>query len=304
MSGTRKLPDFVKPMLAEQGEPFDSDQHLFEIKWDGIRAMAYVEPDGYRLMTRSGNDVTSRYPELQPLADMPCGCLLDGELVVLNEEGKPDFHTVLAREHTPSPVASRNRSAKSPASFIVFDLLYQDYTELVGQPLRERRERLIDVMQPDAAGRLAISEGVIGPGQELFKQVVGRDMEGVVAKRLNSRYFPGKRTDAWIKIRKSSTTLCAIVGYMPKGDDFESLILAAEDEGSLRYVGRVGTGFDMALRDELNRLLREGGCDQPLIACPDKGAWLEPGLYCAVRYLEQTKDGILREPVFERLITE
>lgn len=300
----RTLPNFIKPMLAVRGEPFDSDDHLFEIKWDGIRAMAYVDDRGYRLMSRRGTDVTERYPELALLGGLPAGTVVDGEIVVLDENGKPSFRSVLSREQARTKLRFRNLSKTTPATFIAFDLLYLDYRELIRKPLSERRQQLLAVVGPKASERLVISEGVVGPGRKFFEQIVARDLEGVVAKRLNARYFPGKRSDAWIKIRKSSTALCAILGFVDKGDDFESLIIAAEDEGELRCVGRVGTGFDAELRDELNQRLRERVCDKPLVACDEKGTWVEPGMYCSVRYLERTKDGILREPVFEKLFDE
>ena len=303
MSTTKSLPAFVKPMLAESGEPFDSDEHLFEIKWDGIRAMAYIEGGSYRLMSRRQVDVTERYPELDFLSDLPSGTLLDGELVVLDDDGKPDFRAVLSREQARTTPRYHALSRARAATFIVFDQLYRDFESLIEQPLRDRRQQLLETTEPWTSERFAVSDGVIGPGRDFFQQIVARDMEGVVAKRLTSRYSPGRRSDSWIKMRKSSNIVCAIIGYVPKGDDFESLIVAAENEGQLRCVGRVGNGFDAPLRDQINRLVREHECSEPLIDCEEKGQWLDPVLYCSVRFLEFTHDGMLREPVFERLIS-
>jgi len=304
MTDPRKLPDFIKPMLAQTGKPFDSPRHLFEIKWDGIRAMAYIDEGVYRLLTRRGHEITSRYPEFFSLAELSPGTVLDGEIVVLDEAGKPDFRAVLTREQARSPQRFRSLAKATPATFVVFDLLYLDYRDLMQRPLRERRELLLANIAPKFSDRVVLSDGVVGAGTAFFREAVSRDLEGVVAKRLDSRYFPGRRTDAWIKIRKRSTALCAILGYVPKGDDFESLILAEQQEGELRCVGRVGTGFDAALRDRLNRLLRERETEQPLVRCAEKGKWLEPGMYCQVLYLQRSKDGMLREPVFERLILD
>ena len=124
-----------------------------------------------------------------------------------------------------------------------------------------------------------------------------------MAKRLDSRYMAGKRSDAWIKMRKRSSVLCAIIGYVPKGDGFESLILATDEAGQLSCVGRVGNGFDATLRRELTPLLRSHECDDPLIPCDEGGQWLRAGLYCSVRFLERTSSGNLREPIFERLVS-
>ncbi len=302
MTTTRALPAFIKPMLAETGQPFDSDQHLFEIKWDGIRAMAYVEEGRCRLLTRRRLDVTQKYPEFAPLAELPEGTVLDGEIVVLDDQGKPDFRAVLSREQARTPLRHRTLARTRPASYVIFDQLYDRFQPLLARPLTERRERLLATAGGCASERVAVSDGVIGPGRDFYEQIVDRGMEGVMAKRLSSRYLPGRRSDAWLKIRKSSTTVCAILGFVPKGDDFESLVIAVEDQGALRCVGRVGTGFNTSVRQQLNRQLRARPSDRPLVACREKAQWITPGLYCQVRYLEMSPDGMLREPVFERLI--
>ena len=298
------LPRFIQPMLAKPGSAFDSDEHLFEVKWDGIRAVAYIDSDGYRLLSRRGTDMTQRYPEFTFLGDFPAGTVLDGELIVLNAQGKPEFRAVLTREQARSPFRHKTLAQRTPANFVVFDQLYSDGRSLMRRPLHERRSRLIETAQHRPDDRLVVSDGVIGPGKEFFDQIVAQDMEGLVAKRLEVRYLPGQRTDEWIKARKSSKVLCAIIGYVPKGDDFESLIVATDDEGELRCVGRVGTGFPDPLRADLNVLLRENACGEPLVPCAFKGCWVRAGLYCSVRYLERTRAGELREPVFEELIID
>jgi bifunctional non-homologous end joining protein LigD/DNA ligase-1 len=303
MTPSRQLPEFIKPMLAKSGAPFDSDAHLFEIKWDGIRALAYVEGDGYRLMSRRGSELTSRYPELAALRRVTPGTILDGELVVLDERGLPSFRGILRREQSRSALRCQTLARSSPATYMLFDQLYERYSPVLDKPLTDRRKRMLRTVESAADERLVSSEGIVGPGQTFFAQAVERGMEGAVAKRLDSRYLPGRRSDAWIKFRKSSSLLCAIIGYVPKDGDFESLILAAaDDDGQLRCVGRVGTGFDAELRQRLTSLLQEYESPAPLIPCPEKGTWLHPGLYCAVRFLERTAEGDLREPVFQRLI--
>lgn len=304
MTADQRLPDFIKPMLARPGEPFDSDDHLFEIKWDGIRACAYIENDGYRLMSRRQFNVTERYPEFDFLRKLPAGTILDGEIVVLDKEGKPKFRAVLTREQARSPQRYKALAKATPANFVVFDQMYAGYEPIMSLPLTQRRDQLAETTSELESDRFAISDGITGPGKAFFKQIVDRGLEGVVAKRLDARYQPGKRTDAWIKMRKSSMMLCAVIGYMPKEkDDFESLIIATSEEGELCCVGRVGTGFDTQLRDQLNEWLRDNECDKPLVRCDEKGRWVEPGLYCQIRYLERTDEGVLREPVFEQLIT-
>jgi bifunctional non-homologous end joining protein LigD len=297
-----ELPEFIRPMLAKPGEAFDSDEHLFEVKWDGTRAVAFVESDGYRLVNRRQNDITERYPEFAFLNNLPAGTVLDGEVVVLDDQGRADFPALQVREQARSPLKCRTLSQSAPATYIVFDQLYHEYQSLMAFSLEERRESLQDTVTRCQQAALVASEGVIGPGTKFYEQAVLRDLEGVMAKRLASRYLPGKRSDAWIKIKKRSSVLCAIIGYVPKGDDFESLILASDAQGELRYVGKVGNGFDGSARDKMNQILRARHQKKPLVRCKEKGAWVQPGLYCQVRFLEWTRSGDLRDPVFEKLV--
>ena len=289
-------------MLATTGKPFDSDDYLFEIKWDGIRVSVYVEDGAYRLKSRKGNEMTGRYPELDGLASLPEGTLLDGELVVLNERGLPDFRAVLSREQARAPLRIQQSARSSPTTLIIFDQLYAEFSPLVDEPFHVRRQRLLDTIETCESPRLIPSDGVVGPGQAYFEEVVAAGLEGLVAKRLDASYQVGHRSESWIKMRRRSSLLCTIIGYVPSGDDFESLIVASDDHGMLRCVGRVGNGFDRALRGELNELLRDRHCDEPLIESAERGQWVKAGLYCSVAFLERTATGYLREPVFERLV--
>ncbi len=300
------LPDFISPMLAKRGEPFDSDQYLFEIKWDGIRAITMIDSDGYRVINRRGVEMTHRYPELSFLKDLPAGAILDGELVVL-EGGKPSLAKLLGRENVTSPVKIRLLAKRRPAVLIVFDQLYDRFRPIMAEPIEVRQEHLRQTVKGCDPARLAISQPVRGRGLALFEEIVRRDLEGVMAKRLGSRYLPGKRGDAWLKIKKRFKVLCAIIGFQPSGDlgdGFRCLILAAHSPNGLRLVGKVGTGFNSNVREEINGLLRSRITSTPLVACTESGQWVKPGLYCEVSYLERTGNGHLRDPTFERLITE
>lgn len=291
-------------MLATSGKPFDSEDYLFEIKWDGVRVSVYVEDGAFRMRSRRGNDMTGRYPELDGLASLPGGTVLDGELVVLNDQGLPDFAAVLSREHARSPLRIQQSARVKPTTLIVFDLLYTDYGSTFEQPFNRRREQLAGLLERHELDRVILSDGVVGPGESYFREVVTAGLEGLVAKRLDSTYQVGRRSESWIKMRRRSSMLCAIIGYVPSGDDFESLIVASDEAGALRCVGRVGNGFDRALRDDLNARLRKLHCEQPLIDCAESGQWVRAELYCSVAFLEQTASGNLREPVFERLISD
>ncbi len=224
MSNPPPLPLFLRPMLAQPGRPFDSDQHLFEIKWDGIRALTFIEQAGYRLVSRHGLELGALFPELAVLGDLPPGTLLDGELVVLRS-GRPDLSLVQSRQQLRSGHKIRFRARTTPATYIVFDQLYDEYRPLLGRPLSVRRDVLSSTLgsigprcDTNHAGdtshagetthggdtthaRVVFSQGVTGAGRAFFQQVVEQQLEGVVAKRLDSLYRPGHRNGAWIKIK-------------------------------------------------------------------------------------------------------
>jgi bifunctional non-homologous end joining protein LigD len=303
-SGPQELPAFIPPMLAKPGMPFDSAEHLFEIKWDGTRTLSFIDQGRYRLVNRRRVDMTDRYPEFAFLAQLPPGTMLDGEMVVLRD-GKPDFGLLQSREQSRTPLKIRTLARSTPASYIVFDLLYENFQSVMARPLQARRERLRELVKPYGQGRLVLSEGIVGQGKAFFQEACRQGLEGVVAKRLQSSYLPGRRTDAWIKIKRSALIDCAIIGFVPAGqDDFRSLILAAQDQGQLRCVGKVGTGFPNKLRRRLNELLWARLRPKPLVPCRIRGKWVEPGLYCRVSCMERTSSGELRAPVFEELIEE
>ncbi len=302
--GSTSLPDFVPPMLATLGRPFDSDEHLYEIKWDGLRCLAFVDDDGWRLRSRRDREMTPRYPELAFLEQVPTGTLLDGELVVL-ADGRPDFSSALSREQARDPHRIAHLAATLPVTYVVFDVLYAGFASIMGEPLAARRERLATLLEPVQDEHLVLSDGVHGAGTELFAQTVERGMEGVVAKRLASPYQPGKRTDAWIKFKARQEIQCVILGYLAEDGDLRSLALAAPDlQGALTYVGRVGSGLGTKLRDDLLRRLESRPRSEPLVPCSEPAHWVEPGLFCTVSFTERTKTGMLRAPVFVALIDD
>ncbi len=284
-------------MLAVHGQPFDSDQHFFEIKWDGFRAVAMIEGGAARVMSRNGNDLCASFPALSGLAALGDGLVLDGELVAFRG-GKPNFTLVLDRR-IPADVSLR---------FIAFDLLYKDFQSLMPLPFSDRRAALEEVLAPTRLALVMLSEGITGRGTELYRRACEQELEGVVAKRLSSAYAPGKRNGAWIKVKRRLRIQAVIIGFIPKGTaDFQSLLVASsglpgEESGPLRYVGRVGSGFTADTRGKLNEMLRLRPRTLPLVSCPEKGQWVEPELYCTVSFAEITDAGVLRAPVFEGMI--
>ena len=304
-AGPRTFDTTVRPMLAKSGAPFDSDRHFFEIKWDGTRALLYVDEQGYRFLNRRLRDITDRYPELTFACDVPPGTVLDGEIVVLDANGKPSFQQLQTREQARSRLKFQTLSVATPATFVAFDQLYENFRPCFDLAWTERRSKLQKTVQSVGA-RLVVSDGIHGDGVSFFEQAVAEGLEGVVAKRQDSLYLPGRRSDAWIKIKRSMQIACAVIGFVPDGrGSFESLILASPDEaGQLRGVGRVGTGIDERQRHQLDELLKERVSAKPIIASSEKGIWIDPVLLCEVRFLERTGRGNLRAPVFVRLLPD
>ncbi|GIW79155.1 MAG: hypothetical protein KatS3mg105_0962 [Gemmatales bacterium] len=227
--------------------------------------------------------------------------MFDGEVVVLIG-GKPDFAQLMSREHAQSNLRVRSLARKLPATYIVFDLLYLDYVSVMDRPLSERRRLLADTVKRIKQSRcLILSEGIEKHGIAYFDEAVKRGLEGVIAKKLSSRYEPGRRSGAWTKIKRGSELLCAIIGYVPDDQDFKSLILAAEIDGVIRYVGKVGSGLTDAQKKELYEAMRGRMIPKPVVPCRVKGQWIEPGLFCKVGFLEMSPNGELRMPVLKSL---
>ncbi len=289
-------------MLARLGEPFDSDEHLFEIKWDGTRAICFRDARDYRLQNRRQFSQKERYPDLAGVRGLKAGTVLDGEIVMFRE-GRPDFELMLRREQAQG-VRNVAAAARSwPATYIVFDLLYDRYVSQMSRPCSERRDRLREVVAALGAPNVVMSEGVTGQGIAYFEQASQRELEGVVAKRLSSPYLPGQRSDHWIKFKRRNEMVCAIIGcLLDEHGAPRSLIIAAEVEGELRCVGKVGSGLTERTRRELRERIQPLLHDRPILPCDFQGQWLKPGLFCKVSYLEISSAGQLRAPVFQELI--
>jgi bifunctional non-homologous end joining protein LigD len=257
-----------------------------------------IENHAVRFMSRSGLDLTENYPGLSDLGSLPPGLVLDGELVAF-QNGKPSFDLMLSRGKKPKAGSVR---------FIAFDILYENYDPLVDLPLSERRQILERVLRASPVPQLVLSEGLPANGVALYQKACEQGLEGVMAKRLSSTYTPGRRSTSWVKIKRRIQIHAAVIGYIEKpGNDFQCLLVASnglpgEEGGPLRYVGRVGGGFTDAMRARVNALVREHPRKTPLVLCPEKARWVEPGLYCAVSFAELTTAGLLRAPVFEGLI--
>jgi ATP-dependent DNA ligase len=300
-------------MLARPGEPFDSDEHLFEIKWDGTRALAFMDggaEKSYRLLNRRRVDLTDRYPELACLRGLPPGTVLDGEIVVLRPDGCSDFNALQSREQARTPARVAMLSRSTLATFIAFDQLYERFASIMPRTCAQRRELLRATVKTLATPRVIMSDGVTGPGNAYFEKAAAMGLEGVIAKRLDSQYLPGKRTNDWIKIKRQEVHCCVVIGFEPgetasgsEARDFSSLVIAAQIDGELVCVGKVGSGFNERQRARVNEYLWSNLRPKPVIPCKEKRVrWVEPGLYCTVRCMERTATGQMRGPALVALV--
>jgi bifunctional non-homologous end joining protein LigD len=299
----------VEPMLAETAErPFSRKGWLFEVKLDGYRMRA-VQEGGRgraRLITRRGNDATAAFPELvRPLEALPYeGLIMDGEVVVLDETGRPSFQRLQNRARVSGALPVKRASVNDPATLYLFDLIAVEGFDVRPLPLEKRKAMLRKIL-PEA-GPLRYSEHFATDGEALYEQAVAMGLEGIVAKKADSKYRSGRSSD-WLKVRAERTDDFVVVGYTaPRGSrgGFGALHLAWYDDGKLVYAGRAGSGFTAAELKEIAAQLEPLRRSTPPCGGPvPKGAehvWVEPKLVAEVRYLEWTDEGLLRQPVFVR----
>jgi bifunctional non-homologous end joining protein LigD len=309
--GREPMPEQLEPMMAKLGPlPRDDGGWAFEVKWDGVRALARVEGGRVRLTSRNGRDITPRYPELRglgrALGALPA--ILDGEVVAFDDRGRPSFERLQGRMHLASDAAVRRAMRDSPVVFVLFDVLYLDGHMTCELTYRERRE-LLEGLELEGshwqtpAYRAADGEALLEASRE-------QGMEGVVAKRLDSRYEPGRRSPAWVKVKNVQSETVAIGGWAPgegrRRDTIGALLVGVrDDDGKLVYAGKVGTGFSDAKLHELQALLeplRRSSSPFHGRRAPHKNVvWVEPELLAEVEFREWTRSRTLRAPSFKGL---
>jgi bifunctional non-homologous end joining protein LigD len=281
--------------------PASDDGWAYEIKWDGHRTLAHVTADGTRLQTTAGHDSTARWPEIAAIGGSvnASSAILDGEMLVIGEDGRPSFDLVQRRD-----------PARHPAMFHAFDVLSIDGTDTIGLPYVDRRTLLTQVLDP--GDHWAIPAHHVGGGAELLAATADQQLEGLIAKRLDSTYRPGTRTKDWLKIKNRTRTEVVVGGFTAgtgaRSSTFGALLVGVrEDDGRLRFAGGVGTGFTQGMLEQLMRQLGPlvtGTCPfdpAPPAAIRRTATWVRPDLTAVAEIAEFTNDGHVRHASFVEL---
>jgi len=296
------MPLSVTPMKATLAtRPPVGPDWLFEVKWDGVRALCFIEGETLHIMSRNGNPCERQYPELSVVPHYVAAgqAILDGEIVVLDEKGVSRFELIQPRIANNDPAAVARLAHSRPVVLYVFDLLYLDGYDLRGVDFRDRKRVLDAIVSPSE--RVRISENFTG-GEELLAAAGEMGLEGILAKRANSCY-ESKRSREWIKIKLVNEQEFLICGFTAgERDYFGALVLGAHDDGKLTWVGNVGTGFNQKQIEEIHRRLEPLRIPRSPFAAPARAgrgvAWVKPELACMVKFANWTQDGKLRAPVF------
>jgi len=304
------MPRSIDPMRAVTGElPLDNEQWAYEVKWDGMRVISFCTHGDLLLRSANGLDATVRFPELAGLAHAlrDHRVILDGEVVALAPDGRPDFGLLQPRMHVSSPAVAAERAVTQPVAYVLFDLLWLDGLDVTPVPYEDRIRLLGDLVEDGPAWR--VTESHRGSGAELLEAVAAQGMEGLIAKRRGSRYEPGRRSGSWrkVKIRRRQEF---VVGGWLAGEGNRASTLGAllvgyhDDAGALRYAGRVGTGFNDAELRALAEVLSASAVESDPFDTPPPRAvelhahWVEPRLVVEVAFGEWTADAMLRHPSY------
>ncbi len=309
------MPERVLPMLARLGAtlPPDQERWSFEVKWDGVRAIAYAQPGRLRLESRNLKEITAAYPEVRGILD-DLGmheAVLDGEIVAFDYSDpahpRPSFERLQRRMHVTSPSSVRRLAVSTPVVYAIFDLLYLDGHSLMDLPYRDRRARLEGLELGGGAWRVPAAHP--GHGAGLLKATGEQRLEGIVAKRLDSRYEPGRRSGSWLKIKHTLQQELVIGGWLPgegrRTARIGALLMGYYRDGDLVYAGRVGTGFTEATLDLLTRRLEPLRRDSSPFAraprLPREAVFVEPELVAQIEFREWTGEMVMRAPSFKGL---
>lgn len=294
-----------KPMLAQSADvPFSSADWIFEVKWDGIRAISYIN-ENLSIRSRNQKELLDNFPELEEIRSQSRNAVVDGEIIIMNGE-KADFQVLLERVQNTSVKEIEYMADKFPATYIVFDILEKDGESLIEKPLLERKKILRETV---GEGKFIVHSVFVDEiGEMYYEAALQKGVEGIMAKKKLSRYEPGKRSSSWLKIKPLKSCDCVIFGYTggdgSREKTFGALILGLYDGADPVYVGKVGTGFSENDLDSLLKIFNDLKGGEKHLAGVDtneKITWLRPELVCEVGYQMVTADVRLRIPTFRGL---
>ena len=277
----------------------------WELKWDGIRALGYVEGGRLRLVTRNGNDVTRRYPELHGLADVlgARDAVLDGEIVAFDENARPSFGRLQQRMHVEGEATIRRLGASVPVVYVLFDLLSLDGDSTMELPYEERRALLLGLELNGPSWQTPPNE--LGDGSAMLDVSKRFGIEGVVAKRLGSKYEPGRRSPAWVKVKHQLRQEFVVGGWQPgeggRTGSIGSLLIGYYDDGKLHYAGRAGSGLtqrEIARFEGQFEAMARSSSPFDVGAPPRTARFVEPQVVVEVRFTEWTTGGLIRHPTY------
>lgn len=292
----------ISPMLLnEVKEPFDNEDCIYELKLDGIRCVAYIEPKLVTLQNKRFKDLTPIYPELNDI----CNCvkkrvILDGELVVMTD-GKPDFYALQKRSLMGDKFRISLAAKKNPVQFVAYDIIYYDGKDLTDKPLMERKSILSKAVTEGY--NLSVSRWIEMNGIVFFELAKKENLEGIVAKKKNGLYHIGKRTSDWIKIKVMQDEDLFILGYQPDDDGkVKDLILGYYDENEeLKCRGKVYLGVSKAEQKIIAEFAKKNAVKRPWFDKYKNVVWLKPQLVGTVQYMHETESGDMRQPVWKGL---
>lgn len=289
----------IKPMLiGESGEAFDSPDYIYELKLDGIRCLAYIDKDSIELRNKRNLLVSSIYPELKDIyKQVKKKCILDGEIIII-KDGKPNFQEIQRRALMSNKFRIELASSKYPVSFVAYDILYYSNQQVIDKRLMERKILLEKTIKENE--RLSISRYIEEKGIDLYNLTVEENLEGIVAKQKNSKYYFDKKTKDWVKIKNLKDDDYVVCGYIEKLSNVVSIILGQYREAELIYKGHVTLGIN---KEEFNIIANTKKIKVPKFNAPknENAIWIEPKLVITVSFMEKMESGSLRQPVFKGL---
>lgn len=292
----------ISPMLLnEVKEPFDDENYIYELKLDGIRCVAYIEPKSVTLQNKRYKDVIDIYPELSEIRKcVKKRVILDGELVVLTD-GKPDFYALQRRSLMTDSFRKSLAAKKNPVQFVAYDILYYNETDLTDKSLMERKEILSKAVTE--GHNLSVSRWIEKNGVAFFELAKKENLEGIVAKKKDGLYFIGKRTSEWIKIKVMQDEDLLVLGFQPdENGKVKDLILGYYDEtGELKCRGKVYLGVSKAEQKIIAEFAKKNTVKRPWFDKYKNVVWLKPQLVGTAHFMHETESGGMRQPVWKGL---